>query len=459
MRYKENTKIRRDGNYYIILCLLLVIETFFCFIGSVSAVVDTIMLIIFLMVFLVAYVYDTGFFLKYLWFIVAGVWGVVAVYMLENTDVVLRGKHGCHYGSFPIYVLSWLLFFEFILYLENLNKCKIKKLKVNRNYNDIKIDTNKIIILEIISYLLIIYMFVSFAQVITKPYFILGVDRYSYNESYMPKTVSFAINIFFAFMPIPIMLRKEKKWIPILYSALFALLCAWCGEKFTGLLIILYFVIICLNPVSVGVMMRNKIKKIIKWLGVAIGIMLLVVSLQQIVIGQQDLGRYFRDRIAAQGELWWLTYGQDYKNGTHMDEVSDELNVLINQPDGKMSNYNFGIYKMMKKFMNSNWVSYALSMGVRATESTRATFYYYGKLWGLFIGQLLLAFVIYRLVNACIRECNSRNWIKAVPFMYILRITITAAIMSDFYLLTQKRIIALYILLIVVGKKRFKIKE
>ncbi len=71
-----------------------------------------------------------------------------------------------------------------------------------------------------------------------------------------------------------------------------------------------------------------------------------------------------------------------------------------------MSTYDFGIYKLMKKFMKSDWVTYALGINVRATESTRAEFFYYGKTGGLIVGQALLALLICLVVNMTIKQCN-----------------------------------------------------
>ena len=147
-------------------------------------------------------------------------------------------------------------------------------------------------------------------------------------------------------------------------------------------------------------------------------------------------------------------YSKDASSGMHLKEISDEINVLVNQPSGEMSDYYFGIYKMMKLFMKSDWVKYALANGVRATESTRVTFYYYGKIPGIIIGQAILAIFIFYVVNKIVVNSNQRKWILACGYMYLFKSLITVSIMSDFQLLTTTKMILVYIVLFVFSNKK-----
>lgn len=419
--------------------------------GNTVYDVLSILLITVIMIFI--YLYQPEIFIKYLWFIIISIWGILAVFILENGSIILRGKQAYHYGSFPTYCLGWIVFWGVIIFCE-INK-KIKNSET-KNYNEIKPSINTIKNLKIISYFVICWMLICFISIVYKPYFLYGIDRFQYNKEFMPQLVSRSLPYLYAFIPIPLMLRKEEKKLSYLYCGIFILLDFWCGEKFTGLILIFYLIMLTINPICISEEMIKYTKKIIKIIGVLIILLFGIVIVQQFVLGlkMSDISNYFENRIAAQGELWWLTYAKDANQGTHFDEISDEINVLINQPVGKMSDYYFGIYKLMKLFMKADWVKYALTNGVRATESTRATFYYYGKIPGLIIGQLLIGILVAFVVNKIIINCNQRRWLLACGYMYLFKSLITVSIMSDFQLLTTTKMILVYIVLFVFSNKK-----
>lgn len=454
--FKLVKKQKQNIAFLLIALLLSQIVIMLFAMGKGTKGCDIASLICFFSTFLVIYAYQPEIFLKYLWHIIVSIWGVIAVYMLENGSVLLRGKTSTHYGSLPTYVLGWLVFWETIVWMEICKKKRYASKQTSPNYNEILPNPSDIRTLKYISCAAIGLICLCFISVANKPYFIYGIDRFQYGQTIMPKIVSDCMLILYAITPVPIMLRKESKWIPITYCTLFILLNAWCGEKFTGLIVIFYYIILATNPLFISKMLSKYIKKIIITIGGVILALLILVVIQQFVLGLKisDISNYFENRIAAQGEVWWLMFAQDATRGMHWDEISDEIDVLINQPKGEMPEYYFGIYKMMKLFLYSDWVKYALNYGARATESTRATFFYYGKIPGLIIGQVLLAILLFFLVNKILESCNNRRWVQACLYMYIMRSAITASIMSDFQLLTTKKMILVYLVLLVVGSRK-----
>lgn len=452
----------QKNNVALILIILLQLQGVVTLLSGGKGAIgfDVVSMITFIAIFVMIYIYQSEIFIKYLWFFIVSAWGVFAVYMLENGDILLRGQPSTHYGSLPIYVLGWEVFWAVIAWKEICRKRKLASESSKQNYSEILPRKTEVHTLKIISYLAVALMAVCFLCIANKPYFIYGIDRFQYNQSIMPQFVSNCMLILYAIIPIPIMLRKEKKWIPIVYCTLFLLLNAWCGEKFTGLIIIFYFIILSINPSFISKKVSRNIKKLIVLVGCIIVALLILVTVQQFVLGLgvDDISNYFENRIAAQGEVWWLMYAKEAGQGMHLDELSDELTILIHQPSGEMSGYYFGIYKMMKLFMRSDWVKYALEYGARATESTRATFFYYGKVPGLILGQVLLALILYYLVNKILESCNNRRWFQACLFMYIMRSAITASIMSDFQLLTTKKMILVYIILFFIRNRRIVIR-
>ena len=455
----EYTKLIKQRKRYILTlaCIFFMQIMLILVAGNIGNIVyDILSSLMIIIMMLLIYIYQPEIFLKYLWFIIISIWGIVAVFILENGSVALRGKVSYHYGSFPIYSLSWIVFWGVII-IKEINK-RVSDIKYEKNYNYNEIVPSKITIknLKLISYCAIVWMLICFISIINKPYFLYGIDRFQYNKEFMPQIVSKSMQFLYALIPIPLMLRKEDKKLAYIYCGVFTLLNFWCGEKFTGLIIIFYFVMLVINPVYISEKMKKYTKRIIKIIGFLIILLLCIVILQQFILGLKisDISSYFENRIAAQGELWWLMYSKDASNGMHLNEISDEINVLVNQPSGEMSDYYFGIYKMMKLFMKSDWVKYALANGVRATESTRVTFYYYGKIPGIIIGQAILAIFIFYVVNKIVVNSNQRKWILACGYMYLFKSLITVSIMSDFQLLTTTKMILVYIVLFVFSNKK-----
>lgn len=399
------------------------------------------------------YLYQPEIFLKYLWFVIISIWGIVSVFILENGAVVLRGKSSFHYGSLPTYCLGWCVFWATIIIKELRYKIKYMKDDTIKNFDEFNPSDTTMKNIKILAYIAIAWMIICFISIVNKPYFIYGIDRFQYAREFMPQLVSKSMIFLYTLIPIILMIRKKEKKITYIYCGIFTLLNIWCGEKFSGLIILFYFIILAISPVCISEKMIYKTKKTIKIIALALVFLIGIVILQQLVLGLKtsELLEYFQKRIAAQGELWWLMYRGDATGGTHFNEMMDEISILVNQPNGQMSEYNFGIYKLMKLFMNSDWVKYALSRGIRATESTRASFFYYGKIPGLIIGQVLLALLVSFIVNKIIVNCNKRRIVSACGCMYIFKYVITASIMSDFQLLTTKKIILVYIVMAVLG--------
>lgn len=457
--YVRNRSIIKVNLCLIVTFFSMCVELLFCIIGVNSFYCDLISLLIYFGVLYSIYRKEPQIISKFLFYVIMSSWSVIAVFFLENGNVILRGKRSQHFGSLTVYMFGWLVFYFVIVLYEIITENKRKQI-------DSKIGSRFILnsewkTLTYVSYVALLLVVVCFLSVCTKPYFLLGIDRFAYSQAgYISAFVGRLQIWLFALIPVVLLQRKRKKWIPIVYLLIFGLLLFWIGEKFTGLIIMIYFVLLSLNPVRVSEQMSKKMRKILKLFAVFVFGLLITVYINQVAINGYNFSgfiNYFGDRIAAQGELWWLTYEQDHNSGVHLDEIGDELNVLIHQPKtAEMINYDFGIYKLMKKFMKSEWVTYALGLNVRATESTRADFFYYGKTIGIIVGQISLALLISFWVNFAIRQCNEGNWISTICSMYVLRIISNVSLMSDFQLLTTKRIILVYIIILLSSRFKFK---
>ena len=457
---REKKSYNRDKNRQniaflvsILVCLLV------CIIGSSNAVMDLITLLCYFLVIFVIYLSAPELLLKYLHFWIMSSWAVLAVYVLENGNIDLRGNHSEHFGSLPIYVFSWIIFYLCICTMEMRKKKKKIETVDLLEKGQAEYVSNNVMRLAYVSFFLLLLCFLSICY---KPYFALGVDRFVYKSSQLSGFVSTLSPWFYCLIPVVLMTRNRNKKLSVAYLTLLSLFCIWQGEKFSGLLRFIFYSMIAVSPEYAGVVIKKNLNKLVKIASIIMLLLLVIVIIQQIVLYQADLDillNYFENRLAAQGELWWLTYKGDAAKGMHFNEIWDEISVWIHQPTGAMSDYNFGIYKLMKKFMNPNWVSYTLALGIRATEATRASLFYYGKWPALIIGQMLLGLLVYYTINSCTEYCNKHNWFFAILYLYILQGVISAAYMMDIQLLTTKRMILVYIILLISKNRTIKIGD
>lgn len=461
---REKQSFYRDSNrIFLIFFISILMSICICIIGSKSAWMDILTLVCYAGPALAIWAVASDLILKYFYFWVCSTWSILAVFLYENGNVYLRGNHSEHIGSLPVYVLSWIVFYACIIGLDFRNNKR--HLLRTENYFLEADDKNQIYVSDTImwiSYLFLFLLIVCFAAIIRKPYFLLGIDRFEYRETQISEWIGALSPWFNCFIPVVLMSRHRNKVLPIAYISIFALFLIWQGEKFSGLFSILFYVILSVSPEYAMRVFKQNSRKILKIAFAMVFALLVIVTLHEVMLYQSDIGMlvsYFENRIAAQGELWWLTYKQDAHMGTHWREIGDEVTIWIHQPEGIMAHYDFGIYKMMKNFMDPGWVAYALGMNIRATESTRASLFYYGKTPLLIIGQMLLGLLVYYSVNFCTKYCSRGKWFLAVLSIYILQNVIAAVFMSDFQLLTSKRMLLVYILFIFFSHVKVSIRS
>ena len=130
----EYTKLIKQRKRYILTlaCIFFMQIMLILVAGNIGNIVyDILSSLMIIIMMLLIYIYQPEIFLKYLWFIIISIWGIVAVFILENGSVALRGKVSYHYGSFPIYSLSWIVFWGVIIIKE-----------INKRVSDIKYEKN-----------------------------------------------------------------------------------------------------------------------------------------------------------------------------------------------------------------------------------------------------------------------------------------------------------------------------
>jgi len=274
----------------------------------------------------------------------------------------------------------------------------------------------------------------------------------------MPTWLSSHIGFFSLVIPLTVCILDYDKKISAIYIIIFSLLNIWVGEKFSGLFLGLYFFVFSYVGIYGFKIKAKTIKKIIIVIGVLLVILLGLVYFQMTIVQGRNFSSYFIERISANGYIWWLTYANDANSGLHLNELSDELYPFVSKLSGRMSEYNFGIYKLMKMYYAPERWRPMLEYGFRGAESTRATFYYYGKVPGLILGQMLLGVLTYFISGKCYKYLRKRNYIKIIFGFYVLRNFMAVFSMSDFYLLLDIKVIFAYIVLLFGDRLNVNIK-
>ncbi|MFQ9441391.1 MAG: hypothetical protein ACLR13_10615, partial [Acutalibacteraceae bacterium] len=164
------------------VCVQFILAVF----GFNSIYCDILSIVLYSAMLYTIYRKDTLIISKYLLFVVMSTWSVVAVFFLENGDVVLRGKHSEHFGSLTVYVLGWLVFYFVIVFYELAYQKKSKKINYTIQTRDFSQRTWKI--LTYISCLAIILLRM-FPSVCTKPIF-ARIDKFAYSQGLSMSFVS-----------------------------------------------------------------------------------------------------------------------------------------------------------------------------------------------------------------------------------------------------------------------------
>lgn len=456
-------KRKQEHDLLFLNFILLMINGMIVLLGFNSNISDIFVLSLYIFFMLDIYMIKPLLIIKYITVFFSASWAVVAVLFLETMNIAIDGRVSARSGAFSTYVFGWLVFFYIIIFLE-----VRKKKNFRRTWREKKIircsnKNRNVHTLSLIVFVMILLEMVVLASIITKPYYRYNVDRFVYARTIMPSWIAGHLGFFTLFIPLACVIWKYHKCLTVGYIGLLFWINIWAGERFTGLFLIVFFMCVTfIGEFGESIELKEVILKKIRIAIIAIAMIVLsfggLVYIQMRILGRKNIS-YFTERISAQGYLWWLTYLNDSAKGFHLNELTDELYPFISHLSGNMAEYNFGIYKIMKLYqVPARWHN-MLDYGIRGTEATRATFYYYGKIPGLILGQVIMALCFYWILKLCIRHIKNRNAIQMVLSFYILRNYLALYSMSDFYLAVKPTMIICYLGLILLGNTSFAIKN
>ncbi len=311
-----------------------------------------------------------------------------------------------------------------------------------------------------------------FLLVCKNPSFLLKVDRFRYKENYLPAIVSKFQKIYVYFVPfllLPIIVGKEKinfKWLLKVCLTLFPFLLYgfWTGNKFG---IYLNVIILLLSPLIV-VMMKEKIqfnekenllissnqekkarRKICRMLPI-ICILFLIVLVPYYLFRGSNVKNSLLSRTAQQGQLWWATFGIEENSSYHLDELSDEINPLLESFLGEPITKSYGIYKIMNLTTPAAKVSAKLSTGSRYSAQGIEIAFYYFKYSGLILHAVLRGLIEAVLVCLLVKYVFSYRLVEICIIGRLILIKHSIFTQGDLYMLFSKTTILSIILLVIL---------
>lgn len=380
------------------------------------------------------YRFNKSYFVKYLAFVFVAIGTVVGAVIIELFPEQYLPELRCqsHFsGSLPLLIFSYWIFLYVLETREYRYEGNLKKIQVDSIGTG---QSKKIInILAFISCLLLLVLF-GYVATHTLPASLLGFDRFGFALNYeMPWIISKIHGYSYLLLIFPLLaLIYANRLIAIVAILSYFAFNFWVGEKFGAfftllcvLLIILYNKILSLNP--------KTLKKIMT-VAIAFFVMMVVVAVT-IATSSNDLKlyKYFSQRTAQQGQLWWKTYDL-YKDTFHPEEFSNEISAFIegDKPVQENIGSKNGIYKVMYLCAPASVISSKLATGSRYTQADYAVVYYYFGIPGVIIYSILMGLIVSSIVNTFIHALQKKEYIKAMIYLRFFVMIRTAFSMFTF---------------------------
>lgn len=416
------------------------------------------------------------FFLKYLFPFSWCFFCLGGVYLCENTNFYLP-EMGCdsgYAGSLPMACILFECFFFALFYADKyfLRKKKWKRLRhssffIDSHHHNVRLGLG-------ICFFINVLLFLS---VLNKPAFLLGCDRFTYAQFYLPEYVKQIFNFMQIFLPIMIVIylnnsKKVNLWkfLHVVFTILpFFLLAIWIGNKFGVFFFFLLFAIIpnsALFQVSYDSRLTMIRRKVIRFIFLSscilIPFFIITLSLQYKIYGK-NLQEAIFDRAAQQGQLWWQLFQIENGNdSSHFDELADEIlpirdAILTNfwgydlaskEQPGTFLNPNqpYGVYKLMEMTIpNSLYFSRLLSGSRYSAQGLELPFYYF-KAFGAIFFLIVIAFLIAFFINQIAYSILFGKILYSIIFVKIFFNFYSAFMQGEWSTMFSKNVVFLIVL-------------
>lgn len=373
------------------------------------------------------------FFLIFIFMILYMTSNIFGVYVIEiNKNMYLSelAKFSSNNNSIFLLIIYHVIFSEVLRFLYLKYEFKYTKIDLKNKINSMKL-------IRIVSIFVFIVVMILYINVVQRPYFLLGLDRFFYEEYYLNSYIVKINNLIFYFLPVItcLILYKRNKydlWIGYSTIGIFSLYLIWIGHKFSMLLIIGYFVLLGLN------FLIND-KAINKYLGrffLVITSLLILVMVQSNVVydrNKEENLDYLNARLAQQGQLWWALYGKENQQKTLTKDLSDETRTFYRIEDNENDLINSGMYKIMREVTPENiFLQKVFIKKSRYAYSTPASLYFYFGAIGALIFSALSALVYFVIVKTLMNAVLNRQLFTMIVSGRMLFISHFVLMQSDF---------------------------
>ena len=346
---------------------------------------------------------NPGFIIKYAYFLLSSVLAIFGTFLIESNRFYLveLQRYSEYVGALPLISGYYLLFIYLLESFDNKNNKNNEKnaciRRVNYSYGGKKILQ---ILLKIFSIVFFAITAIMFLRVLSKPYFLLHIDRFEYREIYITGIWAKLDDYYYYFIPLVLMNwhNGKNRKISLATGILYVLYLLLQGEKYGKFAILLLFITMYEIPKISNFKSIRKKRERKKYRKFIIVLVILLCLLLGIIINQynflyQSLNSFAHlfERLAQQGQLWWSIYGLQIGNSPRITEIGDELAAYT---DRGVQNPYYGIYKVMYLSAPYDLVTRKIASGSTYTESTAASLYYYFGFISLPIFALVMSAAI-----------------------------------------------------------------
>ncbi len=298
-----------------------------------------------------------------------------------------------------------------------------------------------------------------FASVAGNPSFMLGYDRFRYEAEFGTEWATTLAGWLSFLIIIPVYaIRRHERTIDLLLGCasvvLFVLYHIWVGDKFGS-----FFSLVCVFALAYyDVVLKMSLKMLRVALGVALLAFIALLGFTYFAYTftyDESIDKYFSDRIAQQGQLWWRTY--DLCDGKmHPEKLSNEIDAIVNPKSEIAENVGSqnGVYGIMYFTTPKKRVDGKLLSGSRFTEAGYASAYYYLGPPGVILFALIMGFAYAAVQNAILRSLWSKYLLESSIWLRLSFQLQTIVSMFTFYMLFTPFSIACYAFLILCALVR-----
>lgn len=459
INYNKKKILLANFILFLFVILLFLLRDIFNF--------DYVLVGIVIVMFISLLFYKPSIILKYFFSCFYSIFMLSGVFLCNNIDLYLveLGVNTKYNGSFGLAIIYIIIWFSSLIFFDNFFSKKFKYYLPENKY------TKSTFFNNLIYKFMFAFGLFLFLLVIRNPSFLLNsVDRFLYRAEYLPAIASKFQTTYVYFVPflvLPLVVGKDKinkKWIIKIFFVLlpFILYGFWTGNKF-GLY--LNIVILLLSPLTV-LLMKGKIKfskkesleisdiheqiirkKIYKILPILF-ILFFAILIPYYTFRGVDAQKGIFTRVTQQGQLWWKTFELEKNEPYRLEELSDEINPLIDAVAGKDIRKSYGIYKIMNLTTPSHIVKNKLRSGSRYSAQGIEIAYYYMKNIGLILHAVLRGMVEAFLVCLLVKYVFSYRLIETWIIARFILMSHSIFTQGDLYTLFVKSALLALIILI-----------